>query len=46
MVFKKNTYRLSLETKIREIKVAKEQLKQAYVHFKQNLSLLQSKAVV
>lgn len=45
MVFKKNAYRLSLEIKVQEIQVAKEQIKQAYVHFKQNLSLLESKAV-
>lgn len=46
MVVKKNTYRLFLQTKVEEIQVAKEKIKQAYVHFKQNLSLLESKAVV
>ena len=46
MVVKKNAYRLFLQAKVQEIQVAKEKIKQAYVHFKKNLSLLESKAVV
>ena len=46
MVVKKNAYRLFLQAKVQEIQVAKEKIKQAYVHFKQNLSLLESKTVV